>query len=233
MARAASRRGFFGPETIEFLADLSSHNDREWFEANRDRYESAVREPALAFIRAMKPLLKSISKQLVADDRKLGGSLMRVHRDTRFAKDKRPYKTNVGIQFRHSGGKDVHAPGLYLHIAPDECFLGMGSWRPEPKVLDAYRALILEDPKRWKRVTGDAALTKLWSFGGESLKRPPRGVAPDHPCIDDLKRKDFILGADLDVEDVFSPKLDEKLIKRFATGKKYMQFLCDAIEAPF
>ena len=121
----------FTPETFRFLTELALNNSRTWFEANKARYEALVREPALAFIRGAGPHLRKISRHLVASDRKIGGSLMRVHRDVRFSRDKSPYKTNVGIQFRHEVGKDVHAPGLYVHIAPDECFLGAGVWHPE------------------------------------------------------------------------------------------------------
>ena len=92
----------FGPDLGAFLEELREHNERSWFAANRERYEEAVREPARAFIRAMAPALAAISLHFRADDRKTGGALMRVHRDTRFSRDKTPYKTNVGIQFRHA-----------------------------------------------------------------------------------------------------------------------------------
>src|SRR5436190_4266885 len=102
----------FRPELITFLEDLRFHNERDWFEAHKDNYERDVRGPALAFIDAMAPRLAMISPELVAAAQKVGGSLMRIHRDIRFARDKTPYKTNLGIQFRHAAGKDVHAPGL-------------------------------------------------------------------------------------------------------------------------
>ena len=108
----------FPKDTLRFLADLSKNNDRDWFADNKDRYESAFVEPSLEFIAAMEKPLKKISPFLVAAPKKQSGSLMRIYRDVRFSKNKNPYKTNIGIQFRHEAGKDVHAPGLYVHLAP-------------------------------------------------------------------------------------------------------------------
>ena len=102
-----------GPEILTFLEQLKR---------NKDRYETEVREPLLKFIDAFGPRLAKISPQFVANPSKVGGSLFRIHRDTRFARDKSPYKTHVGVQFRHERAKDVHAPGFYLHIQPDGVF---------------------------------------------------------------------------------------------------------------
>jgi uncharacterized protein (TIGR02453 family) len=100
---------------IPFLKKIKKNNNREWFNKNKQLYEDSIRSPSLQFIEAMRePLRMELSPHFVAVVKKIGGSLMRVYRDTRFAKDKTPYKTNVGIQFRHELGKDVHAPGLYL-----------------------------------------------------------------------------------------------------------------------
>ena len=228
----AEFRGF-GPHTIGFLAELSNHNNKEWFDAHKQRYENEVREPARAFIRAMAPKLKKISAALVADDRKVGGSLMRVYRDVRFSKDKTPYKTNVGIQFRHERGKDVHAPGCYVHLGLDGCFLGMGMWHPDAPSLAAIRKVIAEEPKKWQRVIGDAKLNAVWRMGGESLKRPPRGFDAEHPLIEELKRKDHILVSDLEVDEAESDQLVALCAERFTAGKRHMLALCDASGVPF
>ena len=125
----------FKTSTIKFLRELEKNNNRDWFEANKHRYESDVREPALAYIEAMAPRLAKISPHFIASPKKVGGSLMRVYRDVRFSKDKTPYKTNIGIQFRHSAGKDVHAPGFYMHIEPSQVFIAAGIWRPDSEML--------------------------------------------------------------------------------------------------
>ncbi|MAQ14927.1 MAG: TIGR02453 family protein [Sandaracinus sp.] len=221
-----------GPGCRRFLKELAEHNERAWFKANQDRYEALVREPARAFVRAMEPVLADLSEHLVADDRKVGGSIMRVHRDTRFGKDKTPYKTNLGIQFRHEDGKDVHAPGCYLHVAPDECFLGMGMWRPDAKSLRAIREKITAEPERWEAIVG-AIEAAGWRRGGESLKRAPKGFDADHPLIEELRRKDHILVRDLTVAEATGPGLVERCRDHFATGREHMRFLCEAVGVAF
>ncbi|MEW6163496.1 MAG: DUF2461 domain-containing protein [Pseudomonadota bacterium] len=219
---------FFSTATFRFLENLAEHNDRAWFEAHKDEYEDCVRGPALDYIRAMAPLLADFAPEFRADARKLGGSLMRVYRDTRFARDKTPYKTNVGIQFRHALGKDVHAPGFYLHVAPEECFLGVGSWHPDADLLGRMRDLIVAKPERWRAARDDPGFAGVWQLVGDSLTRPPRGYAADHPEIDDLRRKDFIGLAGLTRKEVCGARLADLSAARFAAAAPFMRFLCEA-----
>lgn len=223
----------FSAATFSFLDELAANNNRAWFEANKPRYESTVREPALEFIAAMGPLLDRFAPHFRAEPRKVGGSLMRVFRDTRFSRDKTPYKTNVGIQFRHSLGKDVHAPGFYLHIAADECFLAAGCWHPEPDALGRIRDLVAANPRRWFAARDDKKFVSHWVLTGDALTRPPRGYAADHPALEDLKRKDFIGLAPLSVDDVVSPGLLKLAGTRFASAAPLMKFLCEALNVPY
>jgi uncharacterized protein (TIGR02453 family) len=223
----------FRPTLFEFLEQLADNNNRPWFQENKQRYEREVLEPALAFIRAFQPRLKRISPYFVASDRRVGGSLMRVYRDTRFAKDANPYKTNVGIQFRHEQGRDIHAPGFYVHIAPGECFLAVGLWRPEPEPLGQVRRAIVEWPDRWRRARSDKKFLRRFALEGGSLKRPPRGFAADHPCIEDLKRTDFIAVEELEERDALGPKFLDRVAASFHASRPFMRFLCDALKAPF
>ena len=114
----ASRYARFHAETIAFLEELSANNNRDWFNENKRRYEEKVLDAALRFIQSMQDPLAEIAPHFVAMPTRVGGSLMRVYRDTRFSRNKTPYKTNIGIQFRHERAKDVHSPGYYLHIEP-------------------------------------------------------------------------------------------------------------------
>jgi uncharacterized protein (TIGR02453 family) len=218
----------FSKATFRFLDELAANNDRGWFEANKPRYEELVREPALDFIAAMGEPLAKFAPHFRAEPRKMGGSLMRVFRDTRFARDKSPYKTNIGIQFRHESGKDVHAPGFYLHIATDECFFGAGCWHPESDMLGHIRDLIAAKPARWFAVRDDRKFAARWALAGDSLTRPPRGYAADHPAIDDLKRKDFIGLAALSAAEVTGSGLVKLAAERFAAAAPLMKFLCEA-----
>lgn len=223
----------FEPTILEFLEQLARNNNRPWFQANRERYERQVFEPCMAFIRAFRPRLKKISPYFVASDRRIGGSLMRVYRDTRFSGDKTPYKTNVGIQFRHEMGKDVHAPGFYVHIAPDECFLALGVWHPDAEALARIREAIVERPERWRRACGDRKFRQCFALEGDCLKKPPRGFPADHPLVEDLKRKDFVGWCELTERQVLEPGFLERVATSFAAGRSWMRFLCDAIPVPF
>ena len=157
---AATSQAVFGPELFLFLRDLRANNDREWFAANRDRYEEQLLEPALAFIDSFASRLAKISPHFRADARPSGGSLFRIYRDTRFSKDKSPYKTNVGIHFRHERAKDAYAPGYYLHIGPGEAFAGGGIWHPDTAGATRIRGAIVADPKGWTRATRTGAFAK-------------------------------------------------------------------------
>ena len=218
----------FSKATLGFLDELAANNDRAWFEENKPRYEELVREPALEFIAAMAAPLAKFAPHFRAEPRKMGGSLMRVFRDTRFARDKSPYKTNIGIQLRHELGKDVHAPGFYLHIATDECFFGAGCWHPEADALGRIRDLIAAQPKRWFAARDDKKFAAHWALAGDSLTRPPRGYAADHAAIEDLKRKDFIGLAALSFTEATGPGLVKLATERFATAAPLMKFLCEA-----
>jgi uncharacterized protein (TIGR02453 family) len=223
----------FPEDLVKFLRELSRHNNRTWFEANRDRYETSVRSPALEFIAAMAGPLKKISPNFLAVPKKVGGSLMRIHRDVRFSKDKKPYKTNVGIQFRHAAGKDVHAPGFYFHVDPHEVFIGVGIWHPDSDALLRIREAIDENPAAWKKAKGNKTFVEKFTLGGESLKRPPQGFGADHPLIEDLKRKDFIAGAALEHDDLLEPTIVDQVAEDFRRAKPLMSFLCKAVGVRF
>ena len=164
--------------------------------------------------------------------KRTGGSLMRIYRDTRFARDKTPYKTNIGIQFRHELGRDVHAPGYYLHIAPDRSFVGAGMWRPPSEPLRRIRQRIADKPAEWRRVT-DAGFRRRYTLGGESLVRAPRGFAADHALVDDLKRKDFIAVQDFRPEDATLPGFPREIRDSMRAAEPLMRFLCKATGVPF
>lgn len=215
--------------TFAFLRDLGKHNERNWFTANKQRYEREVQRPALAFIEEMAPRLREISRHVVADPRKTGGSMMRIYRDTRFSKDKRPYKTNVGIQFRHEEGRDVHAPGLYVHVEPGSVFLGAGMWHPERGAINEIREAIMTKPEVWVAARDHAPFKKLFNLEGDSLKRAPAGIAPDHPLIEDLRRTDFIAVRNLTERDVTSASFADDVAATFATATPFMRFLCKAV----
>ena len=223
----------FPAETIRFLGELAGNNNRPWFNENKPRYEEWVLEPALDFISAMGPRLERVTPHFTAIPKRVGGSLMRVYRDTRFSRDKTPYKTNIGIQFRHELGKDVHAPGFYVHIDPDSCFLGVGMWHPASEPLGKIRDRIVEDPDAWLAARDDRGFRRRFELSGDSLKRAPRGYPPEHPYVEDLKRKDFIAVAEFDFDAAAVAGFADRVAADFAASRCFMAFLCGALQLRF
>ncbi len=224
---------YFTPRTFKFLRDLAANNERQWFKDHQADYEKHVREPALDFIGDFDARLQKISPHFVADTRKVGGSLFRIQRDTRFAKDKTPYKENTGMQFRHEAAKDVHAPGFYINIQPGECYMGVGLWRPETQAAYAIRARIADKPAEWKKASRGERFTDVFALGGDTLVHPPKGYDADHPFIEDLKRKDFIASTRLTQSQVTSAGFLDDFTEMCTRTVPFMRFLCAAIDVPF
>jgi uncharacterized protein (TIGR02453 family) len=229
----STKQPSFTPELFSFLAELRANNNREWFAANKHRYEEHVLDPALGFIEAFAPHLEKISPHFRADARPSGGSLFRIYRDTRFSKDKTPYKTNVGIHFRHERAQDVNAPGFYLHLGPGEVFAGGGIWHPPTDAATHIREAIVATPERWRRATREGAFAKRLELGGDSLKRVPSWADSAHPFADDLKRKDFFGWAQLSEADVVAPDFVREYAQIGLAAAPLMQFLCDALDVPY
>jgi uncharacterized protein (TIGR02453 family) len=223
----------FSPELFAFLRDLAANNDREWFAANKARYVTEVQEPALAFVEDVGMRLPEVSRHFVADARTTGGSVFRLHRDLRFSKDKSPYKTQVGIQFRHARSRDVHAPGFYVNLEPGRVFMACGTWRPDRDTLHAIRTAIAARPARWQGIVEDPAFTQHFTLGGEALKRPPAGFDRDHPLIEELKRKDFIAAADLSESDATASGFLDQFLDLCTEAGDFMRFLCDSARVSY
>ncbi len=217
----------FTPELFTFLRQLKRHNDREWFAKNKQRYEREVRDPALAFIAAFAPHLRALSEHFVADPRPTRGSLFRIYRDTRFAADKRPFKTHIGIRFAHETGKDAHSPVFYLHLEPGNCFAAAGVWHPDNRVLTRIRTAIVSRPKQWEKVRRNVELE------GDALSRPPRGFDPRHRFIEDLKYKDFIASVALSDKQICGPKLLQDCAAAFRKLLPLVEFTTTALELKF
>jgi uncharacterized protein (TIGR02453 family) len=216
---------YFTDDTFAFLRELKRNNERAWFNENKARYERSVKGPALAFINGVAPHLKRVSTHLVADPRPVGGAMFRIYRDTRFSKDKSPYKTHVGIHFSLRDG--VHTPGFYLHVEPNASMVAAGIWMPDAEGLQQIREAIAAKPTEWRKASGD-----LDEDEG-ALKRPPRGFDPAHPMIEDLKRKTFT--GSLRVSDG-QLKSDDAVTTFVATCKELtplVRFLAKAVDAPW
>ena len=227
MSEARPHDAVFRPEFFDFLRDLARHNDRAWFQAHRDRYESSVQAPALAFIRKVGPGLSRVSRHVVADPRTFGGSLFRIYRDTRFSRDKSPYKTNVGLHFFHdqAEGKKEHLPGFYLHLGPGENVAFSGMWRPEAAALEQIRPAIAKPSSSWSTLRRSGILTD-----GEQFARVPKGFPSTHRFADDLRRKDFFAKEEFSEEQVTAPDFGQQFVAACRKLGPLNRFLCRAMD---
>ncbi len=214
---------------FDFFSDLKENNNRPWFQVNKDRYENDVKDPLLTFIAQFAERAPEISTSIMAIPRITGGSMFRIYRDVRFSKDKTPYKTGAGIHFRHKRGKDVHAPGYYLHLEPGEVFAGCGIWKPNTETVTKIRTKIATHPDQWLNIIQEKEFKNTFTMGGDSLKRPPKGFDPDHPLIEDLKRKDYLASIALDEMIVMDPDFLDYYLALCKTAAPYMEFLTRAV----
>lgn len=222
----------FRPEAIDFLAELAQNNDRAWFQPRKSDYERLLKEPMEALVAALADRFEARGLPLQADPRR---SVSRIYRDTRFAKDKSPYKTNIYARFpwigRGSGHDEsdpgAHGPSGYFSVTPGESYVGGGIWMPEKPRLDAFRAAILDDPDRVRSALEDPRF--LAAFGPvhshDSLKRVPPGLPPDHPMADLFRYKDVIFGRNLSDDEVHSPELPDILAAAYAAAVPVFRFL--------
>jgi uncharacterized protein (TIGR02453 family) len=223
----------FTPELFKFLRDLAKHNNREWFQKNKWRYDQFVRDPFLKFIEAYQPRLHAISPHFIADPKPVGGSLLRIYRDMRFRKDQDPYKTMVAARFPHRAYKQRTAPGLYLHLDPQHCFFACGLWHPDGDTRALVREAIVREPERWKRATRRKAFASIWEVSGESFTRPPAGLDPNHPLAVDLKRKDFTAHIMFTEKEICGAAFRETFIRATRAAAPFLEFLTRAVGLPW
>jgi uncharacterized protein (TIGR02453 family) len=214
----------FGPELFGFLRDLEANNRREWFADNKARYLRDVEEPVRQFIRDVAPRLKAISPRFVADPRRLGGSMFRIHRDTRFSPDKAPFKTAVAARFKHDARTDDSVPGFYLHLEPRNSMGGGGIYHTSSPALRRIRERIAGAPREW-----DAVLAHGLAIEGDSLTRVPVGFVRDHPLAADLKRKDHYVLEPFSAAEVTSPAFLDLYVARCERVSPLVEFLARAL----
>ena len=226
--------GHITEETFAFLFDLDVHNSTSWMDDNRDRYEQHCKQALYGFVEDVAaPLHARVSTHLQAIPRIQGGSVFQIHRDTRFSDDKTPYKRNAGCQFRHDlGGGDVHAPGIYLHLEPGNCFTGGGLYRPPTKVLNQVRDKIVDHRSSWSRVRNQVT-DAGWSFGGDQLKTSPRGYDADDTMIEDLRRTSFVISRHFDESVATRDDFVDVFVGWAGEQAPFLRYLCRALDLPF
>jgi len=223
----------FPRDFFRFFEELKQNNNRDWFNENKPRYQESVVNPISEFIVCMAPRLKKISPHYVANPAPHGGSMFRIYRDTRFSKDKTPYKTHAAVHFRHEAGRDAHAPGYYVHLDSDELFFGGGIWAPPGPQLGLIRDAIVDNARSWSRIVNAAGVREAGGLRGDSLKRPPRGFDPDHAHIEDLKRKSFYVMTEARPAAVYKPEFIDQVTEAFKIATPLNRFITHTLGLPF
>jgi uncharacterized protein (TIGR02453 family) len=213
----------FPPEGLAFLRGLKKHNKREWFQARKQIYDEQVKAPMVELITALQCEMAEFAPQYLGDPRKM---VYRIYRDTRFSKDKTPYKTNVACSFNPRDRVKHSAAGFYFSVSLEEVAVGGGAYMPQPPDLLAIRSRIAERPDQFRKILADRTTRKLLGdMQGEQLSRVPKGFAADHPEADLLRNKQFLLYIVLDPKIAAGAGLYKELITRFRAMTPFINFL--------
>ncbi|MFH1058513.1 MAG: DUF2461 domain-containing protein [Pseudomonadota bacterium] len=206
----------FSPAGLNFLSGLASHNHRDWFEEHRPQYEQGLLEPAKDLVAELGAALGQAVPGLVVDPR-VNRGLFRMRRDTRFAGDKSPYKTHLGLWWWEGLGGRMEGSGFYFHLEPPNLMLAVGIYQFTPPVLAAFRAAAA-DLKRGQALARLVAQAQAQGFGigGAHYRRLPRGVPADHPNAELLKHNGLhAFRWEPMPEAVHSPELVDWCLERF------------------
>ncbi|UPT66796.1 MAG: DUF2461 domain-containing protein [Sphingobacteriales bacterium JAD_PAG50586_3] len=216
------------PDTIKFLADLDKNNNREWFLANKKRYETAKKNYAdfidelIAKIAKFEPGVANFTAK---------DCMFRINRDVRFSANKSPYKNNFGAGIS-KGGKKMNTAGFYIHLQPNNSFVAGGLWMPEGDNLKKIRDAIDYDFEKFDKIVTSKEAKKL--FGALSdeakLKTAPKGYPKDHPAIEYLKHKSYVFYGQMDDKEVTSPGYADAVVAKLKAIKPLCDFLNEALE---
>lgn len=225
---------YFTHATFRFLRSLARHNERAWFHAHRGDYERHVREPFLRLVGDLQAPLAGVSTHYRADPRPAGGSLFRIHRDTRFSGNKAPYKTWQGARLFHARRREVPAPSFYVHVEPGGCFVGAGLWHPETPTQRRVRQFIVDNPAGWLAATRAPAFRRKFDLDdSDLLVRMPAGFPADSPLATDLRRRNFVALRALDDDVATGPRLLPTLSRDLAALAPFVDYLCAALDLEF
>ena len=217
----------FPKEGITFLRQLKRNNNRPWFNKHKEEYEASVKLPMQSLISALKPRLAQIAPEIEADPKR---SMFRIYRDTRFSKDKSPYKTHVAAIF-HPRGHWQESAGLYLEIEPANVGLAGGIYMPQSSLLKLLRRAIADRPEEFMGVVKNRKFKKLFGgLEGDKLKRTPQGFPPDHPMSEWLKFKQLYVYLEWPVAKCHRAAFVDDVAKVFDQMLPLVRFLNEAIE---
>jgi len=217
------------PSTLKFLKDLAKNNNKEWFDANRSKYETAKQD----YIQLADAIIKGFCKKdpdfETLEARKC---LFRINRDVRFSKDKSPYKTNFGASFER-GGRISPFAAYYLHIEPGKSFIAGGVWQPDAERTKKIRQEIDYSWSDFKKIISNKKFVSL--FGDlektkeTSLSREPKGYEKENPAINYIKLKSWVVSTPLTDSDIISKDMLKKILDAFEAMQPMIVFLNNAL----
>jgi uncharacterized protein (TIGR02453 family) len=214
-------------EGIEFFRCLSRHNKRDWFQPRKHIYEEQVKQPVRELVAALNVAMKSFAPEHITDPEK---AIYRIYRDTRFSKDKTPYKTHVAAYFHWGGSSRHEGGGYYFAISAKEVAVGGGIYMPAPETLLAVRNHIAENYRELKKISQSRTVRRLMGeVQGDQLTRVPKGFAADHPAAEWLRYKQWILYTVLDPKIATTPALFREIVDRFRVMSPFVAFLNRAL----
>ncbi|WP_075590390.1 DUF2461 domain-containing protein [Labilibacter marinus] len=214
-------------EVFEFLVELSINNNREWFQDNKSKYQQA-KESFEEYTNQLIGIIHSIDKTIGHPHAK--DCTFRIYRDVRFSKNKEPYKNNMGAYIAHGGRKSPYA-GYYVHIEPDNSFMGGGIYMPQPAVLKSIRESIIENVDEYKAIVDEPTFTKTFpEIWGEKLKTAPKGFDKTDPNIDLIRNKSYAVTIKLSDKQIQSKSLEDKIKTTFTTMKPFNDFMNHAVK---
>jgi uncharacterized protein (TIGR02453 family) len=210
--------------TLQFLTELKKNNSKEWFDANRKRYETAKED--------IKALTEKLIKAIGANDEEIANLLakdctFRINRDVRFSKNKAPYKTNMSCIFS-KGGKKTASAGFYVHIEPAGAFVAAGCWAPEAKQLAAIRQEVDYNLDDWKKILNAKKFKATFENGlskDDVLQRPPKGYDAENPAVEFLKLKSFIVSKKLTDAELQDKNFVKNITSIYTIVKPMLDFL--------
>ena len=218
-----SRFTGFPPEALAFFRGLARHNNRDWFQPRKSVYEEQVKRPMRELVDALNAELRRFSPEYVTDPDK---AIYRIYRDTRFSKDKTPYKEHIAASFRPHGNASHSDAGYYVAVSHKEVAVGGGVYMPDPEVLLSIRQHIAERHQEFRKILAARPVKRLLGeLQGEQLSRVPKGFAADHPAADLLRFKRFILYVELPPDLATTPALFTEVLERFRVMKPFLSFL--------
>lgn len=224
MAKAQTRFPGFPAEGMAFLRDLKKNNDREWFQPRKPIFEEKVRAPMIELVSAVHREMLRFAPDYVGDPAKC---VYRIYRDTRFSKDKTPYKTFVSaLLLRNGFDKNEGGASYYFAVSPENVEVAGGIYTPDRDVLLAVRQHIADHHKRFRGTFETAKVRRLFGeLWGESVTRVPRGFDASHPAADLIRRKQYLLDANLDAKLATTPKLFAEIVARIEAMTPFIEFL--------